>query len=782
MNKKRFHYIKIKEEEPKKRDNKRKEKTLRNIGHALTVVGTTISSMLLIFIIMMCIVVTVITVYVLNFADTSGDINLRSEEIKFTSMVYGYDADGNEIEIKRLATSEGNRIWADYEDISQNIKNAVVATEDRRFYTHNGVDWRRTIGAFLFEALGSDRAGQGGSTITQQLVKNITGDDEQTWERKMREIFRALDLEKKYSKDDIFENYLNRIWLGGNIYGVEAACQSYFGKSAKDVDIAEAAIIASMIKNPNKRSPYLDLENCKTQQKNTLYNMYEQGYININEYQSARVEKVKFVGVVYGDDFGYVDPRSLETPSDDDEEDTVGQPYEAYRWNEYEVSQDWYVDAAIDQVVTDYADLKGITYTSARKDIFNGGYKIYINEDIELQKKVEEKYRNPYLITSFYDTSAKSEDLLQSAFVLMDYSGSVLAVAGGVGDKPGDSVFNRATMAYRAPGSTMKPISTYSTAIQQNLITYSTLIPDKRIAILDGGSISYWPENVFDNGNSGILRPVWYGVRHSTNTIAVRVSQMLTPQVCYNQLTQNLGVTSLVDNDIAYSPITLGALTNGMRLVELAAAYQIFGNGGIYYRPMLYSRVIDSKGNVILEQDFFGNQAVDSDAAWVTNRMLRTVVTNMDGDSSAYNADLGNVEVIGKTGTSNDEKNLLFVGCTPKYVGVVWLGYDDGREIPQSYYDGHRYPAQIWHDVMVDVEDTSQVSKFSADPNVIERRYCTETGLIASSSCTSTDLGYYRPSNVPRVCSGNHKIEVEMIQQKWDNIDNENYQNLVSQQ
>lgn len=781
MSKKHFHYIKIKDDEPKKRDVKRKEKTMRNIGHAMTVIGTTISSMLLIFIIMMCIVVTVITVYILNFAETSGDIDLSTEEIKLTSMIYGYDADGNEVEIKRLTTPDKNSVWVNFENISQNIKNAVVATEDKRFYSHNGVDWRRTIGAFLFEAVGSDRAGQGGSTITQQLIKNITEDDEHSWERKLREIFRALNLEKKYSKDDIFENYLNRIGLGGRIYGVEAACQAYFGKSAKDVDVAEAAIIASMIKNPGVRSPYVDLDNCKTQQLHTLYNMYEQGYISITEYQNARVEKVKFVDVVDGDAFGYIDPRSLETSDTDDEDDgETSSDYEAYRWDEYELSQDWYVDAAIDQVVTDYAELKGITYTTARNDIYSGGYQIFINENFELQKKLEEKYRNPYLCVDYYDTKAKSEDLLQSAFVVMDYSGTVVAVAGGLGDKQGDSVFNRATMAYRAPGSTMKPISTYSLAVQQNLITYSTMIPDMRISIIgDDGGITQWPANVFDSGYSNVLRPAWNAVRHSTNTVAVRVGQLLTPQVCYDHLERDLGVTSLVDMDIAYSPINLGALTNGMRLVELAAAYQPFGNGGVYYRPMLYSKVIDGKGKVILEQDFYGNQAIDSDAAWVTNRMLRTVITNLDGDSSAYRADLGaNVEVIGKTGTSNDEKNLLFVGLTPGYIGAVWLGYDDGRDFT-GLSDGHHYAAQVWHDVMVDMVDTSTVQKFAADPTVVERRYCTETGLLASTKCTSTDIGYYRSSNIPGICSGNHTVEVQKIRDEWDQIDKENYNDLA---
>ncbi len=779
MNKKKFHYIKIKDEPVKKPDSRRKQKTMKNIGHALTVVGTTFSSMLLILVIMICIVAVVVTVYILNFADSSFNANLRDMETKYTTMVYAYDSEGNETEIKRLAAEE-NRIWVNYEDISQNIIDAVVATEDKRFYEHDGVDWQRTVFALGSDILNLSGAGQGGSTITQQLVKNLTGDDQATWERKLREIFRALSLEKKSSKTDILESYLNQIWLGGMVYGVGSASEYYFGKEAKDLDVAEAAILAGMIRNPGKRSPYYDLENCKSSQEYALKCMYEQGYISTGEYEKAKKEKVKFARVVYGDDFGYTDPRSVENgdgDEDDESGDTVDDEYEAYRWDDYEVSQNWYVDAAIDQVIEDYAELKGITYTSARNDLYNGGYKIYLNMNMELQDKVEEKFRDPYLAVQFYDSTAPETDLLQSAFVMMDYSGTVVALAGGLGDKPGDNCFNRATMAVRAPGSTMKPISVYATAVQNNLITYSTMIPDKPITIIgDNGNKESWPYNFNFEGGGGELMPVWEAVRYSRNTIAVRVAQMLTPQVCYNQLTQNLGISTLEESDIALSPITLGALTNGVKLIELAGAYQMFGNGGIYYEPKLYSKVLDSKGNIVLEQDFYGTQAIDSDSAWIANRMLRTVVTTPSG-SGRY-ADLGNMEVIGKTGTSNDEKNLLFVGCTPDYVGAVWIGYDDGREIPSSYTDGHRYCAQIWHDVMAEVEDTTQVSKFTPDSTVVERRYCLETGLLASADCTKTDVGYYRKSNLPAFCSGDHEAETDKIQAEWEKIDKQNEENL----
>ena len=752
MDKKKIKYIKIKEEQPKKRSSRKKRsRAAKNFGRAMTIVGTTFSSMLLILVIMVCIVATVLAVYVLDFADNSYDANLRDVEMKYTSFVYGYDEDNALVEIKRLAADE-NRVWVNYEDISENIINAVIASEDKRFYTHKGVDWYRTAGAFF-----SNGDGGGGSTITQQLIKNITGDDEVSWERKLREIFRALSLEEKYTKIDILESYLNRIWFGGMVYGVGAASQYYFGKDASELNIGEAAVLAGMIRNPGKMSPYVDLARSKQQQNYSLRCMYEQGMISTKDYEDFRNNKIQvhFAKPVYGDDYGYIDERTLQDSSAEDElEQTVqDESYEAYKWNgTYKVSQDWYVDAAIDQVINDYADLKGITYTSAKNEIYNGGYKIYINENMKLQKILEEKYQDPYTVLSYYDKNAAEKDLIQSAFIVMDYTGTVQAVVGGLGDKPGDGAFNRATQATRSPGSTMKPISTYSLAVEKNYITYSTFIPDARINIGTKESPQLWPENYGSVIGDGTLRPAWYGVQHSLNTLAVRVGRMNTPKVMYNHLTQMLGFTTLVDQDIALSPMCLGALTNGAKLVEVAGAYQIFGNGGVYYRPMFYSKVEDSKGNVILEQDYYGTQAISSDSAWVTNRMIYKVV-NGDSGTGRY-AQLENVEVIGKTGTSNAGTDLLFMGLTPDYVGGLWIGYDDSREIGGA--DGWKAVASVWKEVMQDIQDTSQILKFTPDPTVVEKQYCTMTGLLATNKCSSTNIGYYRTSNMPDYCNGDH--------------------------
>ncbi len=494
MNRK-FRYIKIRDDQPKKKkiDKHKKEKIMRAIGNTMTVIGTTISSMLLVFVIMMCIVVTVVTVYILDFKDSSKEINLTETDMKYTSIVYAYNKDGQEVELKRLVKDQ-NRIWVDYEDISPNIINAFVAKEDKRFWDHKGVDWRRTVYALVLDVFSNDDTRQGGSTITQQLIKNITEDDEQTWERKLREIFRALDLEEKYNKEQILESYLNRIGFGGMNYGIGAASDYYFGKTADQLDIAEAAIIAGIVKNPDKYNPYTSLEKSKNQQLWVLEEMYSQGYINTAEYEAAKTEQVKFKRTVYGDDYGYIDPRSIAPEEPPEEEEPEPEQKEAYKWyGNYEVSQTWYTDAAIRQVIEDYAELKGITYTSASNEIYNGGYKIYTNVDMEKQAIIEEKFKDPTLIQTKYDKYAKEEDLLQGAMVIMDYTGTVVALAGGVGEKQGDNIFNRATMSVRSPGSTIKPIGPYSTALQENAIYYSMMLPD--IGIIKQADGHIWPSN-----------------------------------------------------------------------------------------------------------------------------------------------------------------------------------------------------------------------------------------------------------------------------------------------
>ena len=734
---------------PKK---KKKNKVLKTVKHVFGVIGTTLLSLFMIIIITCCIVAVSLTVYIMQFADSAFDVDLKNVDLSYTSFIYAKNSDGEQVELKRLSGDE-NRIWVDMEQIPKHLQDAFVAVEDKRFYEHEGVDWKRTVRVTISTLFNG--YGEGGSTITQQLVKNITGDDRVTPERKIREIFRALTLETEYTKIDILEAYLNRVPLGGTVYGVGSAAYFYFGKTVDQLTIAESAILAGMTRSPSVLNPYADLEKSKTRQLYALKNMYDQGLITTDEYEAAKVEQVKFRLIVEGDAYGYTDPRYDEyygnnTSNDDedlyDDEDT----YEAYKWDEYEISQNWYVDAAIEQVIEDLSRAKGMTYAEAKQDLYKGGYKIYLNMDMDIQDKLEEFFRDPNNFFYSYDTTAIEENLVQGAFVLTDYRGNVIALAGGIGDKPGDGCFNRATQALLPIGSTMKPISVYGQAVDKDIITYSTMIYDKCITLPEGTS---WPSNFEGDYGSGQYIPAWYAVQQSKNTTAVRMAEVLGIETCFNFLTDKLNVTTLdYTSDKAYSPIALGQLTQGMTLLELAGAYQIFGTGGLYYEPKLYNLITDYNDNVIIEQEPLGERVMDSDSAYITNRLLKAVTDTTNG-SGRY-ARIDGIEVVGKTGTSNDERILAFAGLTPDYCGVIRIGYDDNKKISNTNYI---YLAQVWHNFMVNIVDDESTKTFAKDANVVEKKYCKETGLIATSKCPETAVGYYKADNLPATCDSTHK-------------------------
>ena len=296
----------------------------------------------------------------------------------------------------------------------------------------------------------------------------------------------------------------------------------------------------------------------------------------------------------------------------------------------------------------------------------------------------------------------------------------------------------------------MKPISVYGQAVDKDIITYSTMIYDKCITLPEGTS---WPSNFEGDYGSGNYIPAWYAVQQSKNTTAVRMAEVLGIETCFNFLTDKLNVTTLdYTSDKAYSPIALGQLTQGMTLLELAGAYQIFGSGGLYYEPKLYNLITDYNDNVIIEQEPLGDRVMDSDSAYITNRLLKAVTDTTNG-SGRY-ARIDGIEVVGKTGTSNDERILAFAGLTPDYCGVIRIGYDDNKKISNTNYI---YLAQVWHNFMVNIVNEESTKTFAKDANVVEKKYCTETGLLATSKCPKTAIGYYKADKLPATCDSTHK-------------------------
>lgn len=822
-NDKKVKYVKIGDEPVS--EKKKKKKRARSFDvyekptpgqiviKSLGIIGTTISAMFLVIIIAVCIIVTSLALYVAQFAETDFDVSLEEAELSTSTFLYAYDSEGQAVQIKQLSTDK-NRVLVDIEDIPQHVIDAFISAEDARFYEHDGVDWRRTVAVTVLMFVNGGT--EGGSTITQQLVRDITGDKEVTIGRKLREVFRALELEKKYSKDDILESYLNRIGFGGTSYGIASASVRYFDKQPSELTIAEAAILAGIVRSPTKFNPYANLELSRTYQLRALKNMYDYGYISTKEYEDAVNEKVRFRLPVKGDDFGYVDERYNEYYGIQDEDSadsdlyyentsweelgaSDSEAYIPYRWNgDYEVTQNWYVDAAIDQIITDLADLRGITKDAARTLFYNGGFKAYLNMDIEIQDKLEELFRDPYFClsggfgtdpivdlpeTAENEIDTAKSNLVQASFVLMNHNGTVLALVGGIGEKEGDGCFNRATMDPQIIGSTVKPLSVYSLAVENNLITYSTFIQDISgklpASALGAGPFGAedgydpeddtvrWPHNYQDTSfGDGRYYPAWYAVQKSRNTIAVNVLSRVGLQKAFTQLSEKLHFKLDPVNDMAYSPLALGSITEGVTLVSLAAAYSMVGNGGLYYEPYLYSKVVDGEGRIVLSQNVVGERVISSDTAYITNRLMRTVITDNTGGSGHF-AELDNIEVIGKTGTANDESTLCFVGLTPSYVAAYRVSRDNHKPI---YKDaGWRAPASIWGSAMKVVTEGDPPEVFVKDPDIIEEHYCPFTGFLADEKCydavaealannpnsgLTIQIGYYRKNGLPKVCDG----------------------------
>lgn len=693
------------EEEPPKREKKsiRKDRIFKVI---LTV--------FLVGIITVSIVAGSFLVYAFTAVDGTMKEDLNDLKLNFTTTVYVKNGD-DWAEYQRLH-GEYNRIWisydrklanddtAEYSGIPQDLVDAFVSIEDKRFFAHNGVDWRRTTSAFLNLLKGSKS--YGGSTITQQLVKNLTSDSDKRVSRKVREIMRARYLESHYAKDTIIECYLNTIAMGHGMYGVDVAANYYFGKSVNELDVAECATLAAITKSPSYYAPDTEPENNEQRRKTVISEMYSQGYISKEERDNALSEEVKIVA----------------------SKDVL---------NESEVNS-YFIDALIRQVTKDLAKKYNYDEAHAANNFYSGGYKIYTTLDPDIQSKVE---------TVFNDTSyaLKGSDgqLMQGSFTIMDYNGHVVGMAGGIGEKTanlGMSGFNRATDAIRQPGSTMKPIAAYAPAIENDLITYSSIVNDA------GTNYNGWtPVNWYKSYWGNIT--VQYALERSVNTIPVYLVNKMTPQSSFDFLTQKLGVTTLTKEDVNLSPLGMGGTNGGLTTLESAAAYAVFGNGGLYYKPTLYYKVCDQHDQVILEYDGQPQIAISEDTATVMNRLLQQVVYGSEGTGKGARSFIPNMKIYAKTGTSNDSNDLWFVGGSPYYVASCWCGYDTQKKISNS-----AIAQTMWGGVMSKVHSKLTPKEFVDSSYVKSYRYCRSTGLLATDACPNTAIGYYTKGNLPDTC------------------------------
>lgn len=650
--------------------------------------------------------------------DPLVDLEFYKQNQDQTTIIYAYNEDNHPVELVRVHGSE-NRVWVSMDDMSVWMPKAFVSLEDKRFKKHNGVDWVRTAKSVLtFGKSG------GGSTITQQLIKNLTGENGVTINRKYNEILSALNLEKNYEKDDVLEAYLNTVYFSEGCYGVKTAAETYFGKDIKDLNLAECACLAGITQFPTKYNPLLHPDKNKARQEMCLKMMLEQHVITKEQYEEAVNYKLIFTN---SPDYVPSDENIDKEHSNDNE-----------IWS-------YYVDYVIASVIK---DLKAAGYSNyeATRMVYSGGLRIYSAVDLKIQDIVEDVYTH----RKNFPTEAVSDpkDASQSAITIMDYSGRVVAICGGAGEKTENRSNNRAVSAKRQPGSSIKPLSIYAPAIEENFITWSSKIKNYGITWQGG----LWPTNYGgDPGSPNSYVTAQYALSISYNTVPAQILMMMGFEKSYGYITDTFHISTF-SNDDRYFPSSLatGGTRGGATTLEMAAAFASFGNGGNYYKPYCYYEVTDSTGeNIVLKSNPEPEQIISPETSYIMNQLLRTVFTGSVGTAKGYG--VKGFTTFGKTGTTTDNFDRWCVGGTPYYIAAVWFGYDYNKQITASGNPAGR----IFKSIMDSVHSGLAAKSFDQfSSKVVQRTYCTQTGLLASSSCTSTATGWYKMSNLPATCAG----------------------------
>ena len=788
--------------------NKKKPKKRRSI---IGMIFSFIGCMLCLCIMAASVGGVLLSMYIVQVtADDGETLDLDNQKNRQTSIIY--DINGNEY--ASLSRNE-NRIWRELSAMPENLQNAVIAIEDKNFRTEPGINLKGTIGAALNAFTGNRIWGtnRGASTLEQQLIKNLTGDNEQDNMRKVREIFRALGLDNKYSKETILEAYLNTIPLTGIIHGMEAGSIEYFGKHVEDLTLAECATLASITKNPTKYNPATNPEELIKRRNHVLYEMYTQGYITEAEFNAAKAETV-----------------TLTEKTSTTENATRSS------------SNSWFTDALYTQLLSQLQEDLNYTADEAKELIFSGGLRIYSTVDPKVQEGVEKTmYNEDDLIPALwheepvclrdYPADSSSWDEVQydeatglpitkdgyavygqeaipvyaddegttlktgtstdpdypndttvylcvyekvrtqAAMAIVDYSGNILGIGGGIGEKKYDLGFNRATSPHQT-GSTMKPIGAYALALDYKLINYSSQILDSPYYSVEDkkvlkdeyiGKMSpyseaaqsrsdvwrAWPTNYGGAGGQGNPMLVYDALQQSYNTVAVWVGDMVGVDYLYNFVHDTLECSYIsAENDMDLGPLVLGSQSSGLTVVQLAGAYTMF-NTGTFTTPHYYTEITDYQGNMILDNNKYINttQAISADTAYIMNRMMWNVLHSRKGTAYGKAPD-GEMDSVAKTGTTSNYKDYTFAGLTPYYVTAIWWGCDRPTEMDTLGKAGRNAsPIQYaWKALMEDLQADLPVKEFAKGENVVEKHFDTSTGAIISSGGS---VGYYTEDNLP---------------------------------
>lgn len=631
--------------------------------------------------------------------ETAAEIS-KGLGLNLNSFIYAKESDSDEYTLYETIKGKENREWVDSDKIPDTLKNAVVAIEDERFYKHHGVDWVRTIGAVKGWLLGGTQ--YGGSTITQQLIKNITADNDYSVKRKVNEIFRAFALEKEIDdKDRILVMYLNTIFLGYNSYGVQTAAMQYFDKDVSQLDLAESAVLAGLTNNPSIYDVYNHPEKVKERQETILAQMLDQKMISQEEYEAAVAEELNY------------------------------RPYEEYQ-QEIKSTYSYFTDEVIKDVINDLMTEKGYSRLVAENMVYSGGLNIYATIDTKVQNALDEVWAN----ADNFPNTEKYGEIPQSAMVITDKQGNIVGIAGGRGEKTSSRGFSYASDARRQPGSSIKPLATYGPAMDAGIATPDTTVYDR--ALIQDADGNPWPMN---DGKypTGRAMTVKEGMTRSLNTISAQLLKQLTPQKSYEFMTQQLGFKLVdsrtnedgtVQSDIDLAPLALGALTDGVTVREMAGGFSTFINDGVCGGTRTYTKVTDSEGNTVMEN------TPNTDKGFTnvrTDYYMLDCLQNVTAHGTAYGIQLDGVETGGKTGTTTSNTDIWFCGITPKYSGAVWVGYEHNYRLDGLY---GRNAANIWLAVMQKVHAGDSGLVFDSHPQDFEEvTYCMDTGLLASGAC-----------------------------------------------
>jgi penicillin-binding protein 1A len=692
-------------------------RTKKQRGQLFIFITTVIKILLISFLLVSFAAAGIVGGLVYGYIKTTTPIKPEQLDLKnVTSFVY--DSKGNEI---TQLKGEENRILVEHDYIPDYLRKAFVSIEDKRFYEHKGIDLVRTTSAIISAVYSFLKPGgntHGGSTITQQLVRNITGDTRRTLKRKVQEQYMAIQLEKHLSKDKILDLYMNLIYMGGNYGGVETASKVYFGKSVKDLTLAQCASLAGITNLPGIYAPVSEknIKNNIERQHTILLEMKKSGYITEQQYQQAIKEDLKFVAS---------DKNKIKTVK----------------------TQSFFVDQVIIDVKKDLI-ASGMSSQLADKTIYSNGIKIYSTMDSDIQKGMDEVFTND----KYFPIIKANLQHPQASMVIMDpATGQVKALYGGYGQKTGDLILNRATQIQRQPGSTFKPIAVYGPAIDMKLITAASVFDDAP-SYLNPASKNPYPTNYTKGYYSGLTN-IHTALYQSINVVAAKAWLKLGPALSLKYLKRE-GIDRKMETDGNLS-IAMGGLHDGVSALNMAAAYVPFANDGIYREPITYTKVLDKDGNVLLEKKSKSTVAYDNEGtSFIMTKMMQDVCRI--GTASTKGLGLiqnGKMPTAGKTGTTSDNRDKWFVGYTPYYVGATWYGYDKNSKLSPEEYN---QALIIWHEVMEKAHASLKPKEFNQSKSVIKRTVCRYSGKAVSDLCARDPRGnavieeYFLPGTEPK--------------------------------